>query len=65
MSSIRPNSDLGHPMCSNLRKGNWMIGEFHFRLTNILHTYSLYVVSMWKLCVRVHAWKYLMELGVS
>jgi len=32
-------------MCSNLRKENWMIGKFHFRLTNILHTYSLYVVK--------------------
>lgn len=64
LSNIRPNSDLGHPMCDNLRQGNWMIGEFQFRLINILNSYSLYVVSIWKLCVyvcvRARAWKYLM-----
>lgn len=26
LATIRPNNDLGHPMCSNLRDGNWMIG---------------------------------------
>lgn len=27
LSVIGPNNDLGHPLCSNLREGNWMIGE--------------------------------------
>ncbi|KAB0795230.1 hypothetical protein PPYR_12069 [Photinus pyralis] len=25
LSTIRPSNDLGHPMCGNLRDGNWMI----------------------------------------
>ncbi|KAH9488900.1 hypothetical protein Btru_058327, partial [Bulinus truncatus] len=24
LSVIRPNNDLGHPLCSNLREGNWL-----------------------------------------
>lgn len=27
LSVIGPNNDLGHPLCCNLRDGNWMIGE--------------------------------------
>lgn len=27
LSVIGPNNDLGHPLCRNLREGNWMIGE--------------------------------------
>lgn len=26
LSVIRTSNDLGHPMCDNLRNGNWMIG---------------------------------------
>ncbi|CAG9856411.1 unnamed protein product [Phyllotreta striolata] len=25
LSNIRPNNDLGHPLCANLRDGNWLI----------------------------------------
>ena len=25
MSSIRANNDLGHPICHNLRNGNWLM----------------------------------------
>lgn len=27
LSDIAPNNDLGHPLCNNLRNGNWMIGK--------------------------------------
>ncbi|KAF5292269.1 hypothetical protein FQR65_LT11232 [Abscondita terminalis] len=32
LSNIRPNNDLGHPMCGNLRDGNWMIDYVSQRL---------------------------------
>ncbi|CAH1981135.1 unnamed protein product [Acanthoscelides obtectus] len=32
MSNIRPSNDLGHPMCANLRDGNWMIDYISNRL---------------------------------
>ena len=25
MSPIRTNNDLGHPLCHNLREGNWLM----------------------------------------
>lgn len=28
LSDISPANDLGHPLCNNLRNGNWLIGEF-------------------------------------
>lgn len=28
LTEIAPNNDLGHPFCTNLRDGNWMIGWF-------------------------------------
>lgn len=32
LSEIAPNNDLGHPVCNNLRDGNWMIDYVHQRL---------------------------------
>lgn len=32
LSEIRPNNDLGHPVCNNLRDGNWMIDYMWQRL---------------------------------
>lgn len=32
LSTIRPSNDLGHPMCGNLRDGNWMIGKLVIKL---------------------------------
>lgn len=32
LSEIRPSNDLGHPMCSNLRSGDWMIDYVSDRL---------------------------------
>ncbi|KAK4875160.1 hypothetical protein RN001_011582 [Aquatica leii] len=32
LSNIRPNNDLGHPVCGNLRDGNWMIDYVSQRL---------------------------------
>lgn len=26
LTEISPRNDLGHPLCNNLRDGNWMIG---------------------------------------
>ncbi|XP_068991673.1 glycogen debranching enzyme isoform X1 [Neodiprion pinetum] len=32
LAEVRPNNDLGHPMCMNLRQGNWMIDYIWQRL---------------------------------
>lgn len=29
LSDISPNNDLGHPLCNNLRQGNWLIGKLN------------------------------------
>jgi glycogen debranching enzyme len=28
LAEISPFNDLGHPLCNNLRNGNWLIGNF-------------------------------------
>ncbi|XP_065155607.1 glycogen debranching enzyme isoform X2 [Atheta coriaria] len=32
LATIRPNNDLGHPLCDNLRKGDWLLEYIHRRL---------------------------------
>ncbi|XP_066992681.2 glycogen debranching enzyme [Anabrus simplex] len=32
LCDIRPNNDLGHPLCNNLRQGNWMMDYISQRL---------------------------------
>lgn len=31
-ANIRPNNDLGHPVCANLRQGDWLIDYVSNRL---------------------------------
>lgn len=31
LTEIAPNNDLGHPFCTNLRDGNWMLGKWIFK----------------------------------
>lgn len=40
-AEIAPNNDLGHPVCNNLRDGNWMIDYVHQRLTRFENTKKL------------------------
>ncbi|TXL69763.1 hypothetical protein D9O29_23835, partial [Pantoea vagans] len=32
LADIRPNNDLGHPVCANLRQGDWLIDFVSNRL---------------------------------
>lgn len=41
LTQISPNNDLGHPMCNNLRDGNWMIDYIHERLAKHPNTEAL------------------------
>lgn len=41
LAEIAPNNDLGHPMCDNLRQGNWMIDYVHQRLGKFEGTRAL------------------------
>uniref|UniRef100_A0A8P4KBC7 Glycogen debranching enzyme n=1 Tax=Dicentrarchus labrax TaxID=13489 RepID=A0A8P4KBC7_DICLA len=34
LADIRPNNDLGHPVCANLRQGDWLIDYVSNRLIN-------------------------------
>lgn len=43
LSNIRPNNDLGHPMCANLRDGNWMIGSY-IHCTKLWLNFNYYLI---------------------
>ncbi|XP_072918859.1 glycogen debranching enzyme [Hemitrygon akajei] len=45
LADIRPNNDLGHPLCENLRAGDWMMDFISNRL--IAHGGSLQMVGKW------------------
>lgn len=32
LADVRPNNDLGHPLCANLRQGDWLIDYVSNRL---------------------------------
>lgn len=40
-ADIRPNNDLGHPLCDNLRNGNWLIDYTWQRLKHYKGTFAL------------------------
>lgn len=41
LTEIAPNNDLGHPLCVNLRQGDWMIDYIHERIANNPNTAAL------------------------
>lgn len=41
LTQIAPSNDLGHPMCNNLREGNWMIDYIYQRLADNPKTSAL------------------------
>ncbi|XP_057317970.1 glycogen debranching enzyme-like isoform X1 [Microplitis mediator] len=41
LAEIRPHNDLGHPLCVNLREGNWLIDYIWQRLKNYEGTLEL------------------------
>lgn len=44
LTEIAPNNDLGHPLCTNLRQGDWMIDYIHQRIAKNPNTA---VLSKW------------------
>lgn len=34
LADVRPNNDLGHPLCANLRQGDWLIDFVSSRLVH-------------------------------
>lgn len=40
LADIRSNNDLGHPLCANLRQGNWLIGNVYSIILKIDFQYS-------------------------
>lgn len=41
LTQIGPNNDLGHPFCTNLREGDWMIDYIHQRIAKNPNTAAL------------------------
>lgn len=49
MSSIRTNNDLGHPLCHNLREGNWLMEYTAQRLMRFEGTKKVSFISRYGL----------------
>lgn len=38
LGELRPKNDLGHPLCQNVRQGNWLLDYISNRLKTITNT---------------------------
>ncbi|ESO94506.1 hypothetical protein LOTGIDRAFT_215487 [Lottia gigantea] len=47
LADIRPNNDLGHSLCDNLRQGNWLPDYVANRLKLNTHTHDVSTLGMW------------------
>ena len=56
LGELRPGNDLGHPLCQNLRTGNWLMEYISNRLKVIGNT--VHVSSLEPAVVQTHSWLY-------
>lgn len=52
LSKCRQNNDLGHPLCQNLRDGNWLIDHIISRINIHNHTEVL-IYNLVKQTIRI------------
>lgn len=53
LADIRPNNDLGHPVCTNLRQGDWLIDFVSNRLISREGPLALVITNVLKLILLV------------
>ena len=46
LGELRPGNDLGHPLCNNLREGNWLMDYISNRLKVIGNTANVSFFSV-------------------